>query len=85
MYELNLIVMITDFNEIENSALELDEKHRAELAKRLIKSLDKHVDEDIDQAWIDEVRRRKEEIKSGKVTPIPGDQVHKDVRNLLNK
>lgn len=85
MHELNLIVMITDFNEIKNSALELDEKHRAELAKRLIKSLDKHVDEDIDQAWIDEVRRRKEEIKSGKVTPIPGDQVHKDVRNLLNK
>ena len=76
---------MTDFKEIENSALELDEKHRAELAKRLIKSLDEHVDEDIEQAWIDEVRRRKEEIKSGKVTPIPGEQVHKEARNLLNK
>jgi len=77
--------MMTDFNEIENSALELDEKHRAELAKRLIKSLDEHVDEGIEQAWIDEVRRRKEEIKSGKVTPVPGEQVHKEARNLLNK
>lgn len=77
--------MMTDFKEIENSALELDEKQRAELAKRLLKSLDEYVDEDIEQAWIDEVRRRKEEIKSGKVTPVPGEQVHKEARNLLNK
>ncbi|MFU8813573.1 MAG: addiction module protein [Balneolaceae bacterium] len=77
--------MLTEFKEIESSALELDEKHRAELAKRLIESLDEHVDEDIEQAWIDEVRRRKEEIKSGKVTLIPGEQVHKEARNLLNK
>ncbi len=77
--------MITDFREIENSALELDEKHRAELAKRLIESLDKHLDEDIEQAWIEEVRRRKEEIKSGRVTPIPGDLVHREARNLLSK
>ncbi len=77
--------MITDFKKIEHSALELDEKHRAELAKRLIKSLDKHVDKDIEQTWIDEVRRRKEEVKSGKVKPVPGDQVHKEARNILNK
>ncbi len=76
---------MTEFKEIENSALKLDEKHRAELAKRLIKSLDEHADEDIEQAWIDEVHCRKEEIKSGKVTPIPGEQVHKEARNLLNK
>ena len=77
--------MITDFKEIQNSALELDEKHRAELAKRLINSLDAQIDEDIEQAWIDEVRRRKEEIKSGKVSPIPGKQVHKEARKLINK
>jgi putative addiction module component (TIGR02574 family) len=77
--------MITDFKEIENSALKLDEKHRAELAKRLIESLDEQVDENIEQAWIDEVHRRKKEIKSGKVTPIPGEEVHNDVRKLLNK
>jgi len=77
--------MITDFKELQNSALELDEKHRAELAKRLINSLDAQVDDDIEQAWIDEVRRRKEEIKSGKVTPVPGNEVHKEARKLLNK
>ena len=77
--------MITDFKEIENSALELNEKQRAELAKRLINSLDEHVDENIEQAWIEEVRRRKEEIKSGKVTPVPGEEVHREARKILNR
>ncbi|MEX2603861.1 MAG: addiction module protein [Gracilimonas sp.] len=77
--------MITDFKEIQHSALELDEKHRAELAKNLINSLENHIDEDIEQAWIDEIKRRKAEIKSGKVTPISGEEVHKAARELLKK
>lgn len=77
--------MITDFKEIQHSALELDEKHRAELAKSLINSLEKHTDEDIEQAWIDEIKRRKAEIKSGKVTPVSGEDVHKVARELLKK
>ena len=77
--------MITDFEEIQNSALELDENHRAELAKKLIDSLDQHFDEDIEQAWIDEIKRRKAEIKSGKITPISGQEVHKAARELLKK
>jgi putative addiction module component (TIGR02574 family) len=77
--------MITDFTEIENSALELNEKQRADLAKRLIYSLDEHVDENVEQAWIDEVSRRKEEIKSGTVTPVPGEEVHNAARKLLKK
>ena len=77
--------MITDFEEIQNSALELDENHRAELAKKLIDSLDQHFDEDIEQAWIDEIKKRKAEIKSGKITPISGQEVHKAARELLNK
>ncbi|MBO6586150.1 MAG: addiction module protein [Gracilimonas sp.] len=75
--------MITDYKEIQNSALELDENHRAELAKKLIDSLDQRIDDDIEQAWIDEVKRRKAEIQSGKVTPISGQEVHKAARKLL--
>lgn len=77
--------MITDYKEIQQSALELDENDRADLAKKLIDSLDQHIDDDIEQAWIDEIKRRKAEIKSGKVDPIPGHEVHKVARELLNK
>ncbi|MCR9132906.1 MAG: addiction module protein [bacterium] len=48
--------MSSDYKDIQLSALELDENHRAELAKKLIDSLDKERDEDIEQAWIDEVK-----------------------------
>lgn len=77
--------MTTDYKEIEHSALELDKKQRAELAKRLIKSLDEKVQTDIEQAWIDEVTHRKEEIKSGKVSPLSGEEVHKEAGNILKK
>jgi len=48
-------------------------------ANQALYKLNKLVDyDDIEQAWIDEVKRRKAEIKSGKVTPIAGHEVHKD-------
>tara|TARA_R100001143_G_C3361083_1_gene135880 strand:- start:4113 stop:4346 length:234 start_codon:yes stop_codon:yes gene_type:complete len=77
--------MITDFKEIQHSALELDENRRAELAKKLIDSLDQQYDDDIEQAWIDEIKRRKAEIKSGVVTPVSGLEVHEAARELLKK
>ena len=74
-----------DFKEIEQSALKLDEKHRAELAKRLLISLEENIDEDIEQAWIDEINRRKAQVESGEVETIPGEQVLEKARNLLKK
>lgn len=77
--------MITDFKEIENSALKLDENHRAELAKRLIASLDQPMDQDIEEAWINEVNRRKKELESGEVDPISAEEVLSNARKLLQK
>ena len=68
--------MTTDFKKIENSALKLDEKHRADLAKRLLASLDQQMDQEIEQAWIiDEVNRRKEELNSGEIAPVLAKEV----------
>ena len=53
--------------------------------KKLIDSLDQHYDEDIEQDWIDEIKRRKAEIKSGEVIPISGREVHKAASELLKK
>lgn len=74
-----------DFKEIEQSALKLDERHRAELAKRLLISLEESIDQDIEQAWIDEINRRKAQIESGEVESIPGEEVLEKARNLLKK
>ncbi|MEO1021509.1 MAG: addiction module protein [Bacteroidota bacterium] len=77
--------MTSNYKEIQHSALELDDAHRAQLAKTLIDSLDQEVDDDIEQAWIEEVIKRKDEIESGKINPISGQEVHKAARALLKK
>jgi putative addiction module component (TIGR02574 family) len=77
--------MITDFKEIENSALNLDEKNRAELAKRLLISLENQVDDDIEQAWINEINRRNKEIESGEAKMIPAEDVFAKARKILER
>lgn len=59
--------MTTD--QIEQELLKLPTAERARLAERLIASLDE--DAEIEEAWIEEVRRRDQEIQSGAVETIP--------------
>lgn len=77
--------MITDYKKNQYSALELNENHRADLAKKLIESLDQQIVDDVEQAWIDEIKQRRAEIKSGEVTPISGDEVHEAAWERLKK
>ena len=75
--------MIQNFKDIENSALELDEKHRAQLARRLLVSLEDYIEENVEKSWNVEIRRRESEIKSGNVKLISSEEVVKKVRKTL--
>jgi len=66
--------------QVQSLALELPRAERARLAERLIASLDE--DSEIEQAWLSEVRRRVAELRSGSVTPIPGEQVFEELKGL---
>jgi hypothetical protein len=78
--------MVTDFNKIEKSALKLDKSDRAELAKSLLFSLEeKEIDQEIEQAWIEEVARRKKELQSGEVESVSAEEVIANARELLQK
>jgi len=74
-----------DNENIKKQALQLSEKDRAELAKRLLISLEDKVDDDIEQAWIAEINRRKKEIDSGEVELIPEEEVLAEARNIFKK
>ncbi len=65
--------------EFESAAMKLSRAERARLAERLIASLDEDVE--IEQAWAEEVRRRVEELRSGTVQPIPGEQVFAELKD----
>ena len=57
--------------DILTDALLLPEPERGELAARLIDSLDPATDDDAESAWAEEVRGRLEELRTGRVSPIP--------------
>ena len=67
---------------IAKTVTQLPPKDRAFLAERLLDSLD---ETDIEQAWIDEAKRRHEEVRSGRVKPIPADEVYRRIEKLLKR
>ena len=69
--------------EVEAEALELPAQERAQLAHRLIVSLDGDAEDDADEvarAWADEIRSRLQEIDSGTAELIPAEQVFAELR-----
>ncbi len=68
--------------QVSLSALELPRPERAVLIERLAGSMD---DEDnaLSPAWASEAVRRRDEIRSGKVQAIPGDEALARVRRAI--
>ena len=58
---------------------------RNTLIEKLIESLNLPPKKEIENAWIEEADRRAEEIESGKVQPIPGEEVFKTIRKRYQK
>jgi putative addiction module component (TIGR02574 family) len=71
------IEMITD------AAMSLSSDARALLADRLVESLDPLTDLEIRAAWAEEALRRLAEVRTGKVSAIPAEQVLDRVRSLI--
>jgi putative addiction module component (TIGR02574 family) len=71
------------FQEVKNMALELPAKERAELADFLLETLEHPSQEEIDRRWAEVITRRVEELRSGKVTGVPGDVVLQKLRTIV--
>ncbi len=57
---------------------------KLELVDRLLESISPSQKE-IDELWKVEIERRVEEVRSGKVKTIPGEQVFEEIRNRFGK
>ncbi|MDP2681339.1 MAG: addiction module protein [Deltaproteobacteria bacterium] len=64
--------------ELFDEAVSLPVEIRAQLVDKLLRSLHP-VQKEIDKLWAAEAEKRVEEIKSGKVKTIPGDEVFKKI------
>ena len=72
-----------NLKQIEDEALHLPEDQRAELAQKLLLSLDAPSENEITEDWLVEARRRARELEDGTVKPIPAEEVRRKVRALL--
>jgi putative addiction module component (TIGR02574 family) len=70
-------------DEIAKEALALPSEDRALLADRLVESLDAAEVNRVDMLWAAEARRRRDEVREGRVQPIPGDEALARVRRSI--
>ena len=69
--------------QIEDEILHLSEDERAELAEKLLLSLDEPPEEEIEEDWLVEEQRRARELDEGIVQPVPADEVRRKAQTLL--
>jgi putative addiction module component (TIGR02574 family) len=76
--------VISPVHELEAAALALPLEERARLAERLLSSLDENA-EDVDAAWVVEVRDRMARFRSGTLKAIPAEEVMADARKRATR
>ncbi len=73
--------MTISVNELATKAMSLSGEARALLAEKLVESLEQELVRDI---WLTEAKKRRDEVRSGQVKPIPGIEAMESVRKLLD-
>ena len=71
--------MAHDIKHIFEAALELPPEARAALAGTLLDSLEGPVDETVENAWADEIKRRLRELDSGTSKTIPWAEARRQI------
>jgi putative addiction module component (TIGR02574 family) len=70
--------------QIKEELLKLNSQDRAALAHFLIETLDVEEEEDVDDAWHEELIRRNAQIEAGTAVGIPAEQVFKTLREKFS-
>jgi len=73
--------MATVIEDLETAALRLPRAERARLAELLLASLGE--DPEVMKKWEVEIERRVREIREGKGASIPGEQVFREIEEML--
>lgn len=74
--------MAISVDDLATKAMTLSSEARALLAERLVESLDQ---ESVREIWLTEAKKRRDEVRSGLVRPIPGVEVMEGVRKLIDE
>ncbi|MGM3309081.1 addiction module protein [Anabaena sp. WFMT] len=71
--------------ELIQEALSLPSSSRVFLVEKLIESLESDIDENIQNVWNTEAKKRRDEIRNHTVEPISGEIALAQIRQILEK
>ena len=77
--------MPMNIEQLAAEALALSSEERALLADRLVESLNDAESNHLDQLWAAEAERRLDDVRSGRVQTIPGEEALAQVRRALDR
>ncbi len=77
--------MATTVEQLAKQAMNLPAESRARLADLIVESLDADELGPIDRLWVVEAKRRRDEVRSGGVETIPGDEALQKVRDVARR
>jgi putative addiction module component (TIGR02574 family) len=67
--------MPKQIKEVMADTMQLNLEDRAQLAGKLLLSLDEPTESEVERLWLDEAARRLAEFRQGKVKGLPADEV----------
>jgi putative addiction module component (TIGR02574 family) len=76
--------MSPDVSELLKRALELSVDERAALANSLLDSIGQ-AEKSIQEAWDDEIARRKADLKAGRSVTVPWEELHRELLAMVNE
>ena len=82
---MEVLYMTIQAVKLADRVLSLPSEDRVFLVDKLLESLNSPNSEEFDRLWADEVEHRIDELDSGEVKAIPGEQVFAEIRNRLGK
>jgi len=77
--------MTPDEQRVLAEALRLPSDARADLAERLLISVDAESGESVDQAWKEEIEKRARELDNGEVETLPWEEVRQRMRRIIDE
>lgn len=75
--------MATTVEKLAQEAMSLPGELRAQLADMLVESLEADDIGEVQEAWLAEAKRRRDEVRDGKVTTVSGEEALRKVRDSI--
>jgi hypothetical protein len=69
--------------QIYEEALRLPDDSKVCLAEQLIEYVESHIDNDLERIHLDTAKKRRDEVRSGQVRPVEGEEALARVRQVI--